>query len=62
MIYNLNHLDHLFIKFKRMRLGVFNDLERKKVKEDLKSHNLEMIKAQIELEKKLSTKDGKSEQ
>ena len=42
-----------------MRSGVFTDLEKKKAKEEQKSQNLEMLKAQIELEKILSQKDGK---
>jgi hypothetical protein len=44
-----------------MRSGVLKDIERKKLKAEnnntSKSDNLEMIKAQIELEKKLSKKE-----
>lgn len=45
---------------KRMRSGVFRDFERKREKieaEANKLNNLEMIKAQIELENKLNKKD-----
>ena len=43
-----------------MRSGVLRDIERKIEKaatEDSKLNNLEMMKAQIELEKKLNIKD-----